>query len=263
MERNENSTFRSMHRIFEILEVLSKHPNGLTMMKIMDELDKAPKSSVYTLLQQMLKKRYVTYLENEKKYKIGPALIKLGAVIMSDHTIQTLARTSMEKLSKLTGEDIYLGVLEGGRMLIIDKVEGGQSLRLNLSVGTYLSIHSNAIGRIILAYRNPSEQKEIIQQTGLPAMTKNTVTDNDTFLRELERIRQEELAIDYEESVEGVMGIAAPVKNHLGEVVAGICISAPVSRVTPKKDVLIELLKNISAEISAQLGFENKYNQSF
>jgi DNA-binding IclR family transcriptional regulator len=119
MERNENSTFRSMHRIFEILEVLSKHPNGLTMMKIMDQLDKAPKSSGYTLLQQMLKKRYVTYLENEKKYKIGPALIKLGAVIMSDHTIQTLARTSMEKLSKLTGRISILEFWKAVRCLLL------------------------------------------------------------------------------------------------------------------------------------------------
>ncbi|MEY2195085.1 IclR family transcriptional regulator [Neobacillus sp. BF23-41] len=262
MEGKENSTFRSMHRIFEILEVLSKNPEGFPMMKIMDELDKPAKSSVYTLLQQMVKKRYVTYLENEKKYKVGPSLIKLSAVIISEHTIQKHARPTMEKLSQLTGEDTYLGVLEGDHLFYIDNVEGTESVRLNIPVGATRFIHSSCIGKLMLAYLDPSEQRKTIEQAGLPSVSPYTITNFDTFLKELKRIRQEEVSITNEESLEGIIGIAAPIKNNRHEVVAGICISAPVSRVAPRKDYLVKLVKETATEISEQIGFENRMTVS-
>lgn len=261
MLEKENSAFRTMHRIFEILEILSINPDGLPMKSIMEKLNKPPKSSVYTLLQQMVKKRYVTFMEQDKKYKIGPELIKLSAVIMSEHTIQKHARPAMEKLSKLTGEDTYLGIMDDSGLYYIDKVEGTESIRLNINVGAKRYLHSSCIGKLLLAYLDENEQRRIIEKTGLPAVSKKTITNYDKLLNELSAVKKDGYSITNEESFDGVIGIAAPIRNHLNVVVAGICISIPVQRVTGKQESLIQIVKDCAQEVSSQIGFDKAVDQ--
>jgi DNA-binding IclR family transcriptional regulator len=259
MTVNENSTNRTMHRIFEVLEVLSNKPEGMTMSQISTHLNNPPKSSLFTLLQEMMKLKYLSYMSGEKKYTIGPALIVLCAVMISEHTVQKFARSGMEKLAKLTGEDIYLGIIDGEQLIYIDKVEGNQSVRLNIRIGAKRYLHSSCIGKLFMAYMDTIEQQRIIEKIGLPAVSKYTITNPEGFRNELIKIKETGISITFEESIEGIIGIAAPIRNHRREVVAGICISAPVSRVMPIQDDLIRMVSEIAQEISEQLGSEKSY----
>ena len=251
-----NVSSRSVVRIFEILELLAKYPDGLSLVQIVADLNHPPKSSVYTLLQQMVHLKYITYMENDKKYKIGSGMVKLSATIMAEHTIQKHARPCLEKLSKLSGEDTYLGIIHEDGLYYIDKVEGVNSVRLNIAVGTKRYLHSSCIGKLLLAYMSEDEQQRMIEKTGLPKVAKNTITDWEDLRSELQRIREKGYAVTDEESIDGVIGIAAPIRNHKNEVVAGICISAPAGRIKARKQELIQMVLDASEEICEQLGNE-------
>jgi IclR family KDG regulon transcriptional repressor len=250
-------THRSLHRIFEILELLASKPGGLLLSEILRLLGSPPKSSVYTLLQQMIKHRYLTYFAQEKVYKIGPAFIKLSACVLAEHTVHKSARHTMEKLARLTGEDVYLGIRDGNRLVYIDKVEGNQSISLNIHVGASRYLHGSCIGKLLMAYLLENEQRQIIKETGLPALSKKTITKEAEYFNELKKIKEESVSVTNEESMDGVIGIAAPIRNHHNQVVAGICISAPVSRVSLKKDELVLNVREAANEISNQLGAES------
>jgi DNA-binding IclR family transcriptional regulator len=63
--------------------------------------------------------------------------------------------------------------------------------------------------------------------------------------------------MDNEECEEGVRCIAVPVKNYENRVVAGISVSAPVTRLDRKKtDDIIQFLKDISIRASGEMGWE-------
>jgi DNA-binding IclR family transcriptional regulator len=254
MADREKASNQTAGRIFNIMEILSRNPDGMTMMNIVEELGNPPKSSIYVVLKQMVNNRYVSYIEKEKKYKIGPALIRLSAVVMNEHTIQKHARFFLEEISQETGEDTFLGILDGNRLQYIDKVEGTQSIRVNISIGATRYLHNSSIGKLLLANLSENEQKRIIEDEELVPITKNTITDINLLYNELSNIKKNGYSINNEESVEGVMGIAAPILNNLNEVVAGICINLPVSRAIRKKESLIQLVKKTAEEISKQLG---------
>jgi DNA-binding IclR family transcriptional regulator len=69
-------------------------------------------------------------------------------------------------------------------------------------------------------------------------------------------VRKEGIADDDEENSLGVRCIAVPIRGHSGKVVAGLSISGPKVRLTPKR--LKELkgaLTKAGADLSAKLGY--------
>jgi DNA-binding IclR family transcriptional regulator len=63
--------------------------------------------------------------------------------------------------------------------------------------------------------------------------------------------------MDNEECEYGVRCIAVPVRNFESQVVAGISISAPITRLDKKKtEEIIAYLKEVSVKASREMGWE-------
>jgi DNA-binding IclR family transcriptional regulator len=73
----------------------------------------------------------------------------------------------------------------------------------------------------------------------------------------LEEIRVQGYVIEKEEAVEGLIGIAAPIRDHSRQVVAAIGIALPVGQRNLKEglDHTIDLVKKTSGLISSDLGY--------
>ncbi len=83
----------------------------------------------------------------------------------------------------------------------------------------------------------------------------STITEPEVMRAELAAIRQRGYATSFEETDEGAMGIAAPVYDHTGQLVAGIGIAAPLSRVPPERIApLAEQVLAAGRALSLQLG---------
>jgi DNA-binding IclR family transcriptional regulator len=91
---------------------------------------------------------------------------------------------------------------------------------------------------------------------GLKAHTGNSVTKREALLAMLNEVAEREHAIDNEESEEGLRAVAAPVRNHTGNVIAALGVAAPVQRMT-KKDMqtCVPSVIATAAAVSARLGY--------
>jgi IclR family KDG regulon transcriptional repressor len=247
---NENKS-RTPHRLFSILEILAYYSKGLTLTELMTKLNGAPKSSTYNLLQQMIKNGYV-YCDNNnsKRYRIGSSMIRLSSAIMYHNTIQRQARPYLKQLSEETGEDVYLGIRDNDRLIYIDKVEGNESIRLDISIGTPRYLHNSSIGKLFLAYMKEDEQRDFIKENGLTVTARNTITGEKVFVNELKKIHQQGFSVTNEESIDGVYGTAAPVKDESGEIVAGVTLSLPIHRTKGRTEFLKESIVKTGKQIS-------------
>jgi len=63
-----------------------------------------------------------------------------------------------------------------------------------------------------------------------PPLTSRTITSARRLLKELRVIRERGYGIDDEEREKGVRCLAAPIRNHHGDVVAAVSIAAPIDR---------------------------------
>ena len=83
----------------------------------------------------------------------------------------------------------------------------------------------------------------------------STITEPSQLRTELEKVRKNGYAVDFEEQEEGVRCLAAPVFGPNGEVFAAMSISGPASRLNKGHlNELVPDIKRISAAFSEAFG---------
>jgi IclR family KDG regulon transcriptional repressor len=97
------------------------------------------------------------------------------------------------------------------------------------------------------------------ERKGMPQLTSHSITSIPTFLDELVLVRKQGYAFDNEECEVGARCIAAPVRNHLGRIVAAMSISGPVTRMNPTREKeFIPTMKEFALKLSLALGFSEE-----
>jgi IclR family acetate operon transcriptional repressor len=162
----------------------------------------------------------------------------------------------LESLSRRTEEGTSLAVLRDGVVTIVAKRESEGPVRVVQEVGAHRPIYCTAVGKALAAWLPESELEGIIARTAFEPMTTRTITTPSTFRQELARIRASGFAIDNEEHIEGIRCVAAPVRDHSGEVCASLCVVGPKSRLPQRR--LVEIRRPLAAaavDLSALLGY--------
>jgi IclR family transcriptional regulator, KDG regulon repressor len=214
------------------------------------------KSTVYRLLEVMRRHHFVQFDEATGVYRVGIRLFELGAVAMAGCGFDKYARPALEELARTTGETAHLCVLHESEIVHIAKVESSFALRIATPVGGRHPAYCTSVGKAILA-NLPSEALAVyLDNTDLSPVTSKTITSPTLLKAQLRRIADQGYAFDDEEVHEGVRGVAAPVRDYSGEVVAAITITGPANRITRSKlPELAEKVIKAADSISSRVGY--------
>jgi DNA-binding IclR family transcriptional regulator len=185
---------------------------------------------------------------------LGLQLVALAGRALANNALYSVSHPHLVRLAVATGETANLCVLDGLKVLTIDEVQGAESIKLSGWVGMRHPLHATAAGKVLLAAL-PEEHRDIILATGLPALTPQTVTNPVRLLHEVERVRSAGYALTMEELAVGLTGVAAPVRDHTGAVVAAMTVGGPSFRLTERHlEDCVMLVKKVAAAASRALG---------
>jgi IclR family KDG regulon transcriptional repressor len=235
-----------------VLELLSRSPRPLGLTQIGRELGMA-KSNVHRLMQALVETRFVLRDEESGSYSPSIKLWELGSVVLGKLDLRKHAERQMEALMEQTGESVHLSVLDGQEVVYVHKIDSDSPVRAYTQIGGRVPAYCVATGKAQLAFA-----REHILESACAALrhqTSSTITDREAFLKDMEKIRQRGYATNRAEWREGVWGIAAPVMDTRGSVIAAVGISGPASRF--RKTVLplwAEAVMTTAAGISDALG---------
>jgi DNA-binding IclR family transcriptional regulator len=81
-----------------------------------------------------------------------------------------------------------------------------------------------------MAYLPDEERESIIEDQGLPRLCVNTITDGEALDAELATVRGDGFAQSVEETDVGAWGVATPIRDWEGKVIAAIGVAGPNSR---------------------------------
>ena len=199
------------------------------------------------------------FLEKDAKtgeYSLGVAAFEVGSAYLGRADFIQIAKPVMSDLALEVQETVHLAILSQTEILYVDKVDSPRTLGVISKVGQRGPVYCTALGKVLLAFLPDEERSKILGRIELKPLTRNTITSKNRFMDELIEVRKRGYARDHREIEEDVECIAAPVRNHMGEVIASISISGPQRKINvPRERMFAGQVMKAAALISSKMGY--------
>lgn len=254
MSASETQTL--IHAI-EILDCFSAAHPLLGVREIARQLDMS-RSTVGRLLVTLCSAGVLSQDATTRRYMMGPKVLTWSAVYTSGLDIRDKARPALEELHRLTRETVNLYLLDGNERVCLDFIESPERVRVVVRRGERMPLHAGSSGKAILAFMLPELAKPILSKP-LERMTPNTITNRRTLAKELASIRKQGYAVSRGERFGDALGLAAPIFDASGKVVAAINVAGPNMRFTNAEiEKYASKVMQLAAQISQALGFRQR-----
>jgi len=235
-----------------IIELLAHSERALGLTEIAVGLDLA-KSNVHRLLQALTEARYIVRDERSGRYAASIKLWELGSAVLSKLDLRVHAEQVMDELLERTRETVHLSVLDGDEVVYVHKLDSPNPVRAYTQIGGRAKAYCVATGKAMLAFHPPAALERLSRH--LQPRTARSITDPQRFLQEMARVRVQGYALNKGEWNENVHGIAAPVSDVSGQVVAALGLSGPKERFKAAQvKEFAPLIVEAAVRISRRLG---------
>lgn len=250
---------RSLERALGILNAFSVERPFLTLSQL-SELLTLPRATVLRLCSTLVKFGFLRHDGLSKTYSLGLRILELGACVSQSFAVRKIASLYMDRLAMKLSKTTFLGILDNDELLYIDKRDDPRNpIAFTSQVGTRRPAYWGMIGSVLMAFLPDDEVRRILKKTPLAPLTKRSITRTEDFLKWLKEIRTQGFALEVETALEGITGVAAPIFDHRGGVVAGIGVGFISSSVDQKE--LERIIKEVTATaqaISGELGYRGE-----
>jgi len=252
MAKDSDGFVRAIARGFAVVEALGRPPGRHTLSEVavIAEVNRATARRVLATLVAL------KYCEAEGRYfSLRPRALGLGLSYLNALPYWGYAQRALEDLRNEVGESCALAVLDETEIVYALRLPARRILSANLGIGSRLPAHLVSLGRVMLASLPRDERAAYLRSVELTAVTARTVTDPVALDAQLDVVEAQGHAWVDGELDPAICGIAVPLRDHAGRVVAAISIntlSGMVSEAQAKKKFLVPL-KRTAQEIRSQM----------
>ena len=212
-----------------------------------------PKPTIHRLFATLEEEGFLQRDLDGRAYSPGPRLRETAGGILSSLRIRTARQAILQRLSREIGETCNIALPDRDAMTYLERVETEWPLRIQLPIGTRVPFYCTASGKMYLSSLAPNHLHRYIAATDLAPRTANTITDPDTLLCELGRIRERGYALDREEFMADMVALAVPVHDVNGRLMVTLSFHAPVQRFDPGRALECLPVLNAAAEDLSRL----------
>jgi DNA-binding IclR family transcriptional regulator len=258
LESQKNSIYKvqALERALDIMDCFSFQNREMNLSEIVIKTG-LNKTTAKRLISNLVARGYVRQDHNNKRYQLGMRLFELGGIVFSSFSLRKAVAYPMSRLQNATEYTVLLGVMMDDQLVYVDKREGRGMIRISSDIGWRRALHYGMLGMVIMAFLKDEEVKRILRKDPLQSHTANSITDKDAFSLRLEQIRKQGYVVEWGEAVEGVIGIAAPVRDYSRQVVAALGIAVPMAQHRERADIdrHVEMVTKTCEEVSSNLGY--------
>ena len=229
--RNDDEAAGAVPKALRVLEAVAARKRPLSIAEIASALD-IPQPTAHRIVGTLEKLGFVGREPGRRRVIEGGRLVSLGLNVLQAAAGNASRHAVLAALAKKTGESCNLGVLAGGDVVYIDRVESQWPLGLRFETGSRVPLHCTAIGKLLLSELGESALDAHLAAAPLTRYTATTLTEPSRLKAELGRVRRQGYSTDNQEFMSGVVCIAVPLRTGNGGACAGLAISAAEARMT-------------------------------
>ncbi|HTA41375.1 MAG TPA: IclR family transcriptional regulator [Bryobacteraceae bacterium] len=220
----------SLERALKLLEIIAHRSEGYTNSDLSHKLG-IPTSSCSYMLSRLTREGYLKRA-NDGRYTIGLKSLILSHAALRSIGFRPFSEPVLYKIVEDTRLAANVGVLQGGRVLLIDRLESPNAVsdvsfipRELRDIGIELDAHTTALGKVLLAALHEDELSDVIRRHGLERKTPKTIVGESELRAELKRVRTRGFSRVMDEHYKGFWSIGAPISDAAGVTRAAVSLS--------------------------------------
>ena len=188
---------------------------------------------------------------------MGPKILYLAGLYLNGLDIVHLGQPILRKLVSSARESALIAIRKENNILIVAKELCSESIQRVIDVGERAPLYATAAGKAILAYSSDDELDSYLSSVKLLPLTKDTITDKKTLMRQLKQIRSGAIAYSLRENDEHIIAMAVPIFDLHRSVKASITVPVPVGRFSSEKEkIIVPVLRHATESLSRRLGWQ-------
>lgn len=247
---------KSLERALGILSAFGFDQQEYTLSELA-RIQELPKSTAFRLVSTLVDFGFLKYDPGSRCYSLGLKTIELGLIGHRSLSLRKVASPHMSTLQSRLGKTVFLGVLWDDELVYVDRKDDPRDIvRFGSEPGRRRYPYFGMLGQLLMAYLPEREVDRLLTRSPLAPLTKRSLTDKARFKKRLATVREQDFIFEEEEAFDGISGVAAPVRNASGAVVAGIGVGF-ISSAQDIKGVqkIIQDVRQAALVISESLGY--------
>ena len=226
--RERNST---ADRALNILEMFSDARLVLSAAEVAEHLGVA-RSTAYRYLETLVQSNFLAE-DGRAGFRLGMKVLQLSRLARQSYGLADIAGPALRTLADRFHQTVLLTKLMGNAVVCLEREESSeQYVRLSYQRGTILPVNAGASALVLLPWLPADGLTQLLASAQLQRFTAATVTDPAELTTRLARIRADGYAVTQGEVDPDAIGIAAPVFQSSGAVLAGVSIVAIRARLS-------------------------------
>jgi len=192
--------------------------------------------------------------EDTRRFRLGLGLIAVAGPLLAELEERRVAFPVLRELTELTGETSALMMWEGNESICVEQIASRHQIKHTTPLGARYSDALSSSVQVFLT-TEPEERVRSLLLSGAIRYPGLDETSLEGYLIRLKEDTRRGWAVNYGESSMDEVGVAAPVYDHRGDVVAAVLIPAPRFRVSKERlQSLGESCVAAANKVTARLG---------
>lgn len=219
----DSEHLESLDKGLRVLELFGAVDSAdLAMIEVAERLD-MPRAVARRVLLTLERLGYLR--SDGRRYALAPRVLSLGYTYLASLGFREVARPVLESLAASTGHTCSIGVLDGDEVAYVLRAEAKRLVRIDLAVGSRIPAWANSMGRLLLSGLDAKALDDYLERLQPVRMTRHTVTDKRKLKARILDAGRDGWCAIADEVEEGIRGIAAPLHDADGRLIAATNIS--------------------------------------
>jgi IclR family pca regulon transcriptional regulator len=219
----------SLERGLAVMEILARHPAGMTLTGMAEEAG-LTRAGARRFLLTLATAGYAT--QSGRLFSLSPRLLTVARTWLSGASLWTFAAPIMREIAAQLNEACSAAILSGEDVVYVARVPGRRILSVSLDIGTRLPAYCTSMGRVLLSGLPPDDLETFLGQATIDRRTPKTIVARPLLAEAIRKARTDGFAIVDEELELGLRSIAVPISDRTGRIVAAINVSTQSARFT-------------------------------
>jgi IclR family pca regulon transcriptional regulator len=243
----------TLARGLEVLQAFAGAPERMTLSEVARRVQ-LPRA---TVRRSLLTLAALGFVESEgRQFRVTPRVLVLARSYLSSASLPRVAQPYLERLSEELGESCSVSVLHGEEVVYVARSSRKRLASLHREVGTHLPAYCTSMGRVLLAALPEPALDAWFDRARLIGLTPFTVYDPGALRARLVEVRFQGWSLVEQELEMDLLGLAVPLRNTQGHVVAAMNVSTQRSRMGAEAMTarFLPALQRVASEMRGLLG---------